>query len=315
MAAQGAVLITGANGFIGSHTTLLLESFGHKVVPLDVTPRSRELSLLPIKSKSHELDVTDTKAFGELCRREKITHIFHAAYPRRDEEPEVLDFCLRAMRNILEAAREMRLQRVVFASSGALYGQLRKKDHSLVREDDPVAIYPAYFYRSAKILGEWLGDFYSRRHGVSFVALRFSSVYGPGLARGIPLAIKEGILGRPCRPYLTRLPDDLIYVQDVAEAVRLVCFSDRNLSRAYNIAFDRAYSEKDLERVIRKVLPEITFEIGKHPRAASVGAHRDRDPLDITLARKELGFSPKYDLEGGIAETAKWLRDHRQRLA
>lgn len=309
------VLITGANGFIGSHTTLLLESFGHKVVPLDVTPRSRDLSLLPIKSKSHELDVTDARAFGGLCRKEKITHIFHAAYPRRDEEPEVLDFCLRAMRNILEAAGEMRLQRAVFASSGALYGQLRKKDHGLVREDDPVAIYPAYFYRSAKILGEWLGDFYSRRHGVSFVALRFSSVYGPGLARGIPLAIKEGILGRPCRPYLTRFPDDLIYVQDVAEAVRLACFSDRNLSRAYNIASGRAYSEKDLAAAMRKNLPEVSFEIGKHPDSAAVGPHRDRDLLDISLARQELGFAPRVDLNDGIAAIANWVRDNKERLA
>src|SRR3972149_1123079 len=79
------VLITGANGFIGSHTALLFESLGHEIVPLDIVPRSRDLSLLPIKSQSHELDVTDTRAFTDLCRKEKITHIFHAAHPRRDE--------------------------------------------------------------------------------------------------------------------------------------------------------------------------------------------------------------------------------------
>lgn len=309
------VLITGANGFIGSHATLLFESLGHKIVPLDIVPRSRDLSLLPIKSQSHELDVTDTRAFTDLCRKEKITHIFHAAHPRRDEDPKVLDFCLQAMRNILETAKEMNLQQVVFSSSGALYGRLRKKDHSLVREDDPVAIYPTYFYRSAKILGEWLGDFYSQHHGVSFVALRFSSVYGPGLGRGIPLELKKGILGQECRPFLTRLPDDPVFVKDVAEAVRLACFCEKPLSRAYNIAFDQSYSEKELEQVIRKALPEISFEIGKHPHAATVGAHRDRDLLDITLAKKELGFAPKYDLESGITEIAEWLRNHRERLA
>ncbi len=311
---MATVLITGANGFIGSHTTVLLESLGHRVVPLDIVPRSRDLSLLPIKAATHELDVMDTDAFTGLCRKETITHIFHAAHPRRDEDPKVLNFCLQAMRNILETAKEMSLQRVVFSSSGALYGQLRKKDHSLVKEDDPVSIYPTYFYRSAKILGEWLGDFYSQHHGVSFVALRFSSVYGPGLGRGIPLELKKGVLGQECRPYLTRLPDDPVFVKDVADAVCLACFCKRPLSRAYNIAFDRSYSEKELKQVIRKVLPEIAFEIGKHPHAASVGAHRDRDPLDITLAKKELGFAPKYDLESGIAEIAEWLRSEKHRL-
>ncbi len=67
--------------------------------------------------------------------------------------------------------------------------------------------------------------------------------------------------------------------------------------------------------MIRKVLPEISFEIGKHPHAATVGAHRDRDLLDITLAKKELGFAPRYDLESGISEIAEWLKKHRERLA
>src|SRR3990167_2255568 len=126
------VLITGANGFIGSHTALLFESLGHKIVPLDIVPRSRDLSLLPIKSQSHELDVTDTRAFTDLCRKEKITHIFHAAHPRRDEDPKVLDFCLQAMGNILETAKEMNLQRVVFSSSGDRKSTRLNSSHSQI---------------------------------------------------------------------------------------------------------------------------------------------------------------------------------------
>ena len=58
---------------------------------------------------------------------------------------------------------------------GAIYGRLRKSDGTPIREDDPVGIFPTFIYRSAKMLGEWLGDFYTTHHGVSFVALRFSS--------------------------------------------------------------------------------------------------------------------------------------------
>ena len=65
-----------------------------------------------------------------------------------------------------------------------------------------------------------MGNFYKEKHGVDFVALRYSSVYGPGLYRSIPLELKKGILGQPCRPFLTRPLDDLIYIDDVADAVR-----------------------------------------------------------------------------------------------
>ena len=311
---DSTILITGANGFIGSHFTQLMESLGNRVVPVDVLPRSADLSLLAIQTPSRIMNVTDEAPFRELCRLEKPTHIFHAAHPPRDDSPEVLNFCYRAMTNILEASRELNLSRVVYSSSGALYGQLRKKDHAPIKEDDPVAIYPTYFYRSGKIMSEWMGDFYKQKFGVPFVALRYSSVYGPGLARGIPLELKKGVLGQPCRPYLTRLPDDLIYIDDVTDAVRRALFTEEPLSRAYNIALDQMYGNQDLEDSIRKALPEISFEIGKHPHAATVGAHRDRDPLDITRAKEELNWRPTIDLENGVARVAAWLKSHANRL-
>lgn len=308
------VLITGANGFIGSHTTLLMEALGQKVIPLDVVPRSPDLSLLPIETPSRIVDVVDSRNFRELCTQEKPTHIFHAAHPPRDESPTILNFCYHAMTNILEAAKEIKFQRVVYASSGALYGQLRRKNHTPIREEDPVAIYPTYFYRSAKILSEWLGDFYKETHHIDFVALRFSSVFGPGLGRGIPLELKKGILGYNCRPYLTRLPDDLIYIDDVTDAIQRALFTTKPLSRAYNIAIDRAYDEKDLRNAIEQALPELSFSIGKHPNAAVTGTHRDRDILDITLAKRELGFNPKVGLGQGIARIVAWLKEHISHL-
>jgi nucleoside-diphosphate-sugar epimerase len=309
-----AVLVTGANGFIGSHTMLLLESLGHRVIPVDAVPRSADLSLLGIKTESHIMDVMDGAAFRELCDLEKPTHIFHAAHPPRNEDPSVIAFCYHAMTNILEAAKALKMQRVVYSSSASIYGQLKKPDQSLVKEEDAVTIYPTYFYRAAKTVSEWMGDFYKEKHGVSFVALRYSSVYGPGLYRSIPLELKKGILGQPCRPFLTRSLDDLIYVEDVADAIRRALFSDKPLSRAYNIGLDRAYTNEDLVRAIRKALPDLSFEIGQHPNAAEVGPHRNRDPLDISLAKRELDWAPKIYLEEGIARLAAWLKQHKAEL-
>jgi len=309
-----SVLVTGANGFIGSHVTRLLESLGHKIIPIDVLPRSADLSLLGIKTPSHIVNVTDAMVFRELCAKEKPTHIFHAAHPPRDETPSVLNYCYHAMTNILDAARELKIGRVVYASSASIYGQLKKPDGSLITEDDAATIYPTYFYRAAKTVSEWMGDFYREKYGVSFVALRYSSVYGPGLYRSIPLELKKGILGQPCRPFLTRPQDDLIYVDDVADAVRRALFADKPLSRAYNIGLDKTYVNEDLVQVIRKALPDLKFEIGQHPNAAEVAPHRLRNPLDISLAKKELDWAPAIYLEEGIARLAAWLTEHKSRL-
>jgi nucleoside-diphosphate-sugar epimerase len=309
------ILITGANGFIGSHTTRLMESIGHKVIPVDVMPRSADLSLLGIKSSSHIMNVTDAVALRELCEKEKPTHIFHAAHPPRDESPSVLNYCYHAMTNILESAMKLKIKRVVYSSSASIYGQLKKTDGSLVKEEDAVTIYPTYFYRAAKTVSEWMGDFYKEKHGVDFVALRYSSVYGPGLYRSIPLELKKGILGQPCRPFLTRPLDDLIYIDDVVDAVSRALFADKQLSRAYNIGLDKAYVSEDLKRAIQKALPDLKFEIGEHPNAAEVAPHRLRSPLDISLAKRELGWEPKIYLEEGIAQLAKWLQDHKSQLS
>jgi nucleoside-diphosphate-sugar epimerase len=308
------VLITGANGFIGSHTTRLLERLDHKIIGIDVVPRSADLSLLDIKSATHIMNVADRATFRALCEKEKPTHVFHAAHPARDETPAVLDYCYHAMTNILEAAKDLKMQRVVYSSSASIYGQLQKPEGSLVKEDDAVSIYPTYFYRAAKTVSEWMGSFYKEKHGVDFVALRYSSVYGPGLYRSIPLELKKGILGQSCRPFLTRPVDDLIYVDDVAEAVKRALFSDKPLSRAYNIGLDKTYKNDDLVRAIRKALPDLEFAIGQHPNAAEVAAHRLRSPLDISLARRELGWLPTIYLDEGIARLARWLTEHKEKL-
>ena len=143
------ILITGANGFIGSHVTKLMESLGHKVVPIDVVPRSPDLALLGVNTPSHIMNVTDIDGFRALCEKERPTHVFHAAHPPRDETPTVLNYCYHAMTNILEAAKELKIQRVVYSSSASIYGQLTKPGGSLVKEDDAVTIYPTYFYRAA----------------------------------------------------------------------------------------------------------------------------------------------------------------------
>jgi nucleoside-diphosphate-sugar epimerase len=106
----------------------------------------------------------------------------------------------------------------------------------------------------------------------------------------------------------------LIYVDDVVDAIRRALFADKSLSRAYNIGLDKGYTNEDLVKAIRKALPDLQFEIGQHPNAAEVAPHRMRNPLDISLAKKELDWTPKIYLEEGIGQLATWLQANKARL-
>ena len=310
---DACVLVTGANGFIGSHTVLHLESLGCRVVPVDVAPRSPNLSLLPVATPSILMDVTDTAAFASLCRESGVTHLVHLAYPGRGSDADVLGFCVQAMRNILDAAKTLAMRRVVFASSGAVYGRLLRG--TPIREHEPVSIHPTFGYRSVKILGEWMGEMHARQFGTSFVALRLASVYGPGVSIGVGAALTRGVLGDPCRPYLTRSTiDDPLHANDAARALGIACFHASPRSLAYNIGSGTPYGDEDMARAIRRHLPELAFEIGTHhdPEAQKF---RQRDIMDMSLARDELGFVPEFDLDRGIEALAEWLRENRSRLA
>ena len=96
--------------------------------------------------------------------------------------------------------------------------------------------------------------------------------------------------------------------------MRRALFSDKRLSRAYNIGLDKTYVSDDLKRAIQKALPHLQFEIGAHPNAAEVAPHRLRSPLDISLARRELDWKPKIYLEEGIARLTAWLLEHKNKL-
>ena len=159
------VLITGANGFIGSpynSTNGITWSQGrcrrrHTTVDGSLLARDQ--------TPSHIIDVTDAAAFRELSAKEKPTHcIFHAARRLRNEDPSVLNICYHAMTNILEAAKAAKMRRVVYSSSASIYGQLKKNPAtSLVKEEEnAVTIYPATSTAAAKTVSEWMGDFIRR---------------------------------------------------------------------------------------------------------------------------------------------------------
>jgi nucleoside-diphosphate-sugar epimerase len=118
------VLITGANGFIGSHTTLLMESLGHRVVAVDAAPRSTDLSLLGIRTPSHIMDVTDAAAFRELSPRKADAYLSRRS-PASETKIPPCSTLLPCHDQHPEAAKALKMRRVVYSSSASIYGQLK----------------------------------------------------------------------------------------------------------------------------------------------------------------------------------------------
>lgn len=292
------VMITGGNGMIGSHTVAHFHANGIRTVSVDRAPRANDVALLDVDVPTALVDLLDLDALDEICARERVSHIVHLAYPG------ALDQQVGCMRNVLEVAARHGVERVVYASSGAVYGPIIKPGGALITEREPVQIHPAYLYRSAKIVGEWMGALYEREHGRSFVGLRVSTVYGPGMsARGWGREIRQALRGEPTRISFLRGPlDDPIYVVDVARAALAACVANGPLGPAYNIAGKGLYSNEDLAAAIRGACPGAQIEA-----TDAFTEERMRIPLDISLAATELAWSPEYDLERGIGETVEWF--------
>jgi UDP-glucose 4-epimerase len=306
------VLITGGGGMIGSFTAHEFVAAGRPVALYDRA--FRPIMLAGLESVPQRVgDVTDREALFQAVRDYGITQIVHTAAaltPQAVADPAGATLInIQAILNVLEATRQHGLGRLVFASSGRVYGSGRGQDLAApLTEDSPFN--PESAYGSAKIASEFLGKNYVDAYGLEFVALRFSAVYGP--------SDQYGRLGfRPLRPLLEgplngRSPDptplipgrgEMVYAPDVARAVFLAARAERLAYRAYNITSGRAYSYADLCGAACAI-------VGLPPEAtAGVPPPTNGTPrlLDTTRARTDLGFEARFDLEASLRDHLDWL--------
>ncbi|MBI3015476.1 MAG: NAD-dependent epimerase/dehydratase family protein [Candidatus Tectomicrobia bacterium] len=262
------VLITGGTGVNGAATSRLLVSEGMRPVLMD---NRMDLSLIgDIKDKVDLLegDVTDFQALEKMVADYRITHIAHLAalMPEPAEENPRL-----AMRvgvdgtlNILEVARAHKISRIVFTSSKAVYGEMvgdfGEPRFLPVTEDHPKR--PADLYGVIKVCCEELGQYYWETYGVEFVALRFSTIYGPGKeARHGALSfygqlIEKTQAGEPwVIPQGGDQRNDAVYVGDVARSIFLALKAE-NLNRwVFNVGTGRGSTPREFLAVLKSLFP------------------------------------------------------------
>ena len=304
-------VVTGGAGFIGSHLAGELLHLGRVTVVDDFSTGSPEnlAHLPPGDLQVLRGSVTDLPFLRRAC--EGADAVFHLAAiasvqksladPARDHEVNATGTL-----NVLLAARDTGVKKVIFASSAAVYG-----DAAVPPVDESRCPAPLTPYAASKVAGEHLCAVFTARCGLETTVLRYFNVYGPRqdpcaeYAAVVPRFLVRALAGKPPVIYgdgtQTR---DFVYVGDVVRATILAL--QRDASGVFNIGSGEATRVKDLARLA--------------VAAAGSGAepvHESRRPGDIlhsvasiSRAGNVLGYRPRWTLPQGLAETAAWYRAH-----
>ncbi|MFC1947607.1 SDR family oxidoreductase [Chloroflexota bacterium] len=300
-------VVTGGAGFIGSHLTEELVRRDYSVTVIDDLSNGKINNIEPLLSSNNftfiQESITNLSALNSIFS--EADYVFHLAalgsVPQSVEKPEIYhETNITGIFNVLLAARDNKVKKVVYSSSSAVYGD----DPELPKREDmlPSTISP---YAVTKLTGEYYSHAFHAAYGLPTVCLRFFNVFGPKqdpnsqYAAVIPNFIKRIREGNP--PIIfgdgeqTR---DFTYVSDVVQAMILAAEND--VTGIYNVSRGESITINDLaDTIIRLIGTDIRPEY-REPRQGDI-VH---SYADVTKA-KAFGFNPRYTLEEGLSRMIK----------
>ena len=305
------MLITGGAGFIGSNIAHAALDKGHDVVVLDdmSTGRVENLSDIAGKITLVRASILDTKKLAAAMRG--ADYVLHqaalASVPRSVKDPAATNQTnVTGTLNVLLAAKDAGVKRVVYASSSSVYGNLE----TLPKREDMKPC-PESPYAVSKLAAEQYAMSFYSVYGLETVALRYFNVYGPKqdpdsqYAAVMPIFIRVMLAGR--RPVIfgdgnqTR---DFTFVEDVVEANFRATEASGAAGGVFNIAFGKRITLNNLVEKINGITGKNIAPVHEAERPGDV-----RHSLaDIGAARKVLGYSPSHSVDDGLAKTIEWYR-------
>ena len=306
-------LVTGGAGFIGSNTVDELVRRGHGVVVLDDLSSGKEDNLAEVRSKITFMkgSITDIEAVQKaMVQADYVIHLAaRTSVPRSVKDPvDTNRINVDGTLNVLVAARDNKVKRVVFAASSSAYGDTP----TLPKSEDmqPVPISP---YGVSKYVGELYAQTFGRCYGLENVCLRYFNIFGP---RQDPDSPYSGVLSRFSAAFLDSTPPvvfgdgeqtrDFTYVDNAVLANILACEAPSASGRTFNVGTGHAVSLNQVLQMLHKASGK-TLETKYEPsREGDI-----RDSLaDIRLAKEFLGYEPAVLFEEGLERTYAWYQAH-----
>lgn len=321
-------LITGA-GIIGCHTARLLAERGEASLLLDVRPAREAIATIV----DHPLvqvaagDVTDFDALLQLLRAHGVRRIVHTAAllstAIRQDPLAGIRVNVMGTANVLEAARQLQLQRVVLASSTTVGYQTFGEFRGAAFPEDfalrSLAHRPGSIYAATKVADEHLGLLYRDLYGVSVAALRYAAVVsawnGPGTS--VPGKVLSSLLAPARRgetavvsdPYLVWSGgEEFIDARDCALANVAALEATAPAQGVYQIGLGSLASYDDFVAAVRALYPALQVRLAVQPAGGFAGfPHVRTAASDISAAARELGWVPRYPLAESVRHFAPLL--------
>jgi nucleoside-diphosphate-sugar epimerase len=305
------VLVTGGAGFIGSHLTTRLVEEGHFVRVLDdfSTGHEHNLAHLGDRFELFEGDIRDASICLAACQG--VDYVFHQAaipsVPKSVDDPQAShDANVNGTFNILRAAVERKVRRVIYAASSSAYGDTPESPkHEGIRPE------PLSPYAVQKLAGELYARAFYECFGLETISLRYFNVFGERqdpksqYAAAIPAFVTALLRGEPPTVFgdgeQTR---DFTYIDNVVHGNVLAMKAKRTCGQAVNVACGDPLS---VNRVIAAIADLLGSNIKPHYAPPRPGDVR-HSCADVALAKKVLGYAPLVTFEDGLCRAIDYYR-------
>lgn len=302
------ILITGA-GLIGSNAARHAVDAGHKVVLFDLSPNRDYIQKVVGLDKAGVVaaDMRDLPALLGALEKFDVDTVVHTAglIGGRVQENSYTGSTNNILGTIhvLEAARLRKLRRVVYVSTFGVYERGKIAD-SVIRESHPIGGHN--LYATTKVCSEHLVHAYAAMYDLDTIIVRPSGVFGRGfyvggstvgmvmrdlalqMIKGEPIAIDAKTYG----------PNEYVYGKDVGLALFLACQVDNPKQRIYNAGTGIVHGAEELALVVREVAPKAEVKVS----GVSSADKSRRIPLDISVSKAELGYTPKFPLKEALRD-------------
>ncbi len=308
------ILITGGAGFIGSNLVEKLVKKGHKVKVIDDLSTGGINNIKPFLDKIRFIEgsVLDL----ELLKKEfkGVDYVIHLAaipsVPRSIKEPlETNNVNINGTLNVLIAAKEANVKRVVYSGSSSRYGDSKQKFKSERLRTSPLSPYALQ-----KLTGEEYCRLFYENYGLETVTLIFFNVFGPGqspesdYAAVIPKFIKQMMNNK--RPTIYgdgTTSRDFTFVDNTVDAMILACTAKGVAGKCFNIACGKSITLLELVEKINKILGKNIKPVFEDFRKGDI----KHSLADISEAKHKLKYKVEVDFEEGLRRTIEWYKNEQ----